>query len=104
MNHPNPTQAHGRPALAADDAARTAKPDDAKRQPEALATFAAAARREGRKPDRLGYEADAETAPIPADPAIKDEAATRVLREGVLGSDQAADAAADALPDRTRST
>lgn len=74
------------------------------KQPEALATFAATARNEGRKPDEIGLEATPETAGIPTDSAKKDEAATKVLREGVLHTDQGAEEAVDALPDRTLDT
>ena len=49
-----------------------------------------------------GLEATPETAPIPTDSAKKDDAATKVLREGVLKTDQGAEEAIDALPDRTR--
>jgi hypothetical protein len=73
-----------------------------KGQPEALATFAAAARRDGKKPDQVGLDATAETAAIPASPEQKAEAATKVLREGVTGRDEGAEEAIDALPDRTR--
>lgn len=72
------------------------------KQPEALATFAAAARKDGKKPADIGLEATSETAPIPTDSAKKDDAATKVLREGVLKTDQGAEEAIDALPDRTR--
>ncbi len=72
------------------------------KQPEALATFAATARNEGRKPDDIGLEATPETSGIPTDPDQKAKAATKVLREGVLHRDQGADEAVDALPDRTR--
>lgn len=72
------------------------------RQPEALATFAAAARADGKKPDTIGLEATDETAPLPSDTKDKASAATKVLREGVLKTDQGADEAIDALPDRTR--
>ncbi|WP_306224522.1 hypothetical protein [Bosea beijingensis] len=72
------------------------------KQPEALATFAAAARKDGKKPADIGLEATPETAPIPTDSAKKDDAATKVLREGVLKTDQGAEEAIDALPDRTR--
>lgn len=71
-------------------------------QPEALATFAASARNEGRKPDDIGLTATPDTAPIPTSPDDKAQAATKVLREGVLGRDQGADEAVEALPDRTR--
>lgn len=72
------------------------------KQPEALATFAAAARKDGKKPDDIGLEATPETEPLPTDPKQKAKAATKVLREGVLHKDQGADDAIDALPDRTR--
>ena len=71
-------------------------------QPEALATFAASARNDGRKPKEIGLEATKATAPLKTSPALKQGAATKVLREGVLGRKQGADAAIDKLPDRTR--
>jgi hypothetical protein len=74
--------------------------DEAKGQPEALATFAAAARNDGKKPDSIGLGATQETAPIPTSPKAKAGAATRVLQEGVTGQDRNADEAVDALPDR----
>ena len=70
-------------------------------RPEALAKFAEVARNGDGKPVRNGTEATAETAPIPTDPTQKQDAATRVLREGVLQQDQGADEAIDKLPDRT---
>ena len=73
-----------------------------KGQPEALATFAAAARRDGRKPDEVGLDATDETAPLPASSEQKAKAATKVLREGVTGREEGAEEAIDALPDRTR--
>lgn len=76
----------------------------ARGQPEALATFAAAARGKGMKPAELGLKATADTAPIATSSRKKDEAATKVLREGVTKRDQGAEQAIDALPDRTRST
>ncbi|MGO4736793.1 hypothetical protein AB4099_09630 [Bosea sp. 2KB_26] len=72
------------------------------KQPEALATFAAAARGDGKKPDKIGLEATPETKALPTDPKLKTDAATKVLREGVLHKDQGADEAIDKLPDRTR--
>lgn len=74
----------------------------AKEQPESLATFAATARNDGKKPAEIGLEATPETEGIPADPKKKADAATKVLREGVLHKDQGAGEAIDALPDRTR--
>ena len=70
-------------------------------RPEALAKFAEVARNDDGKPVRNGIEATRQTAPIPTDPAQKQDAATRVLREGVLKQDQGADEAIDRLPDRT---
>lgn len=70
-------------------------------RPEALAKFAEVARNGDGNPVRNGTEATAETAPIPTDPTQKQDAATRVLREGVLKQDQGADEAIDRLPDRT---
>lgn len=74
------------------------------KQPETLATFAAAARGGGKKPENIGLEATPETAPLPTNSKDKDVAATKVLREGVLKTDQGADKAIDKLPDRTRAT
>ncbi len=71
-----------------------------KAQPEALATFAAAAVHGGKKPDDVGLEATLATAAIPTNPADKNDAASKVLREGVLGTDQGADEAINRLPDR----
>lgn len=73
-------------------------------QPEALATFAAAARADGKKPDDIGLEATPETAPIPTDPKEKAAAAAKVLRAGATGDRQGVDEAVDRLPDRTRTT
>ena len=70
-------------------------------RPEALAKFAEVARNDDGKPVRNGTEANAENAPIPMDPAQKQDAATKVLREGVLKQDQGADEAIERLPDRT---
>ena len=71
-----------------------------KERPEALATFAEAARQKGKKPEDLGLEADENTAPIPTDPDKKQEAATKVLHEGATGEDTGAEEAIDRLPDR----
>jgi hypothetical protein len=70
-------------------------------RPEALAKFAEVARNRDGKPVRTGIEATPETSPIPTDPLQKQDAATKVLREGVLNQDQGADEAIDRLPDRT---
>lgn len=71
-------------------------------QPEALATFAEAARQGGRKPDDVGLTATPDTAPMETDPKRKHEAAAKVLQEGATGEDRGADAAVSSLPDRTR--
>jgi hypothetical protein len=70
-------------------------------RPEALAKFAEVARSEDGRPVRSGVEATAETASIPMDPTLKQDAATRVLREAVSKKDQGAEEAIDRLPDRT---
>ena len=69
-------------------------------QPEALATFAEASRAKSKTPDKSSLTATDETAPIPTNSRKKDEAATKVLREGVTGTDQGAEEAVDELPDR----
>lgn len=74
------------------------------KQPEALATFAASARNDGKKPREIGLRATPETSPLRTDTRQKADAATKVLREGVLHKSQGADEAIDALPDRTRDT
>ncbi|MGO4173907.1 hypothetical protein [Bosea sp. TAF32] len=74
------------------------------KQPESLATFSATAKNAGKKPKDVALTATPETMPIPTDPTKKADAATKVLREGVLHRDQGADKAIDALPDRTRTT
>jgi hypothetical protein len=70
-------------------------------RPEALAKFAEVARNDDGKPVREGVEATKETAPIPTDPKLKQNAATKVLREGVLHRKQGAKEAIEKLPDRT---
>ena len=70
-------------------------------RPEALAKFAEVARHDDGKPVREGVEATEETAAIPTNPKLKQDAGTRVLREGVLHKDQGAKQAIDKLPDRT---
>jgi hypothetical protein len=70
-------------------------------RPEALAKFAEVARHDDGQPVRKGVEATKETAAIPTDPKLKQDAGTKVLREGVLHTDQGAKEAIDKLPDRT---
>ncbi len=77
----------------------TIDPKDA--QPEALARFAEAARQTDGKGDKPGLHSDKDTAAIPTDPRLKQDAATKVLREGVTHRDQGAKEAIDRLPDRT---
>lgn len=78
------------------------KPPQANQNPEALATFAATARNGGKRPKDHPERATAETAPIPADPKAKDEAARQVLKAGVDHAPERAQAAVNAVPDRTR--
>jgi hypothetical protein len=78
------------------------KTEDASRQPEALATFAAATRTASRTSPNGGLKITEDTGPIKGDLAAQQDAATRVLREGAIGKDQGAQDAIDALPDRTR--
>lgn len=68
-------------------------------RPEALAQFAESARH-GEQAGVTGLTATAHTAPIPTDPKLKDEAATRVLAEGATGEDLAAEEYVERLPDR----
>ena len=70
-------------------------------RPEALAKFAEVARNDDGRPVRDGTQANSENAPIPTDLELKQDAATKVLREGVLKRDQGADEAIEKLPDRT---
>jgi hypothetical protein len=80
-------------------------------QPEALARFAESARNEsgknsgdkknsGNKADRPGLKADRQTKPISTDPKLKQDAATKVLREGVFERNENSREAIDKLPDR----
>ncbi len=76
------------------------KTDRSKSQPEVLAKFGEAARDQDGKPDKPGLRATPETAPVAMEPKLKQEAATKVLREGVFHRDEGADEAIDKLPDR----
>jgi hypothetical protein len=69
-------------------------------QPESLSRFGQAARSQQSVANKPGLFADAETAPDFVDSEQKDDAATRVLREGATGKDHGADEAIHALPDR----
>ena len=70
-------------------------------QGRTLAKFAEVARHDDGQPVREGAEATKETAAIPTDPKLKQDAATKVLREGVLHRNQGAKKAIEKLPDRT---
>jgi hypothetical protein len=70
-------------------------------EPEALAKFAQVARNKHGQPVREGVEAKPSTSAIPTDPVLKQDAATKVLREGVYHTDQGAQEAINRLPDRT---
>ena len=76
------------------------KTDTTKTQPEVLAKFGEAARDMDGKPDKPGLRANEETAPVGMNPNQKQDAATKVLREGVFKRDEGADEAIDKLPDR----
>jgi hypothetical protein len=81
------------------------KPNDAAargQQPEALATFAEAARQGGKKPKDFGLKASRATSPLRGDLRHEEDAATKILKENATGHDEGGKAAAHALPDRTR--
>ena len=61
---------------------KAAEPD---RLPEALETFAAAARNQGRKPADEGLAATPDTAPRPADLSAEQKDATDILNAGATG-------------------
>jgi hypothetical protein len=71
-------------------------------QPEVLAGLAAAARAGGQKPKEDGLTATPSTAPVSANVAQEVDAATKVLREGAMGTDQGAAEAIKNLPDRAQ--
>ncbi len=73
-------------------------------RPETLAKFAEVARHDDGQPVREGVEATKETSAISTNPKLKQDAATKVLREGVLHRDQGAKNAIKKLPDRTAKT
>lgn len=70
-------------------------------QPEALAKLAKSARRDDGTAVRDGLKADRETSAIATDPKLEQDAATKVLQEGVTHHDHGAKEAIDRLPDRT---
>ena len=53
--------------------------------PEALETFAAAARNKGKKPADQGLTATPETAPVSADLGAEEKAAADILNAGATG-------------------
>lgn len=69
-------------------------------QPETLSRFAESARKDDPTPEKPGLVANKQTKPIPTDPKLKQDAATKVLREGVMHRDEGADEAIAKLPDR----
>jgi len=80
------------------------KPVDATRgrQPEALATFADAARKGGKKPDDIGLDATPASAPLPGSLDDEERTAANILNENATGRDQGGKAGARKLLDRTR--
>lgn len=78
------------------------KRSKAKEQPEALATFAAAARSEDKIAPNGGLQSTNDTKSIADNLAAKHDVATKILRENVTGIDEGGTDAARALPDRTR--
>ena len=77
-----------------------AKNTDSHRQPEALAKFGESARDQNSETKRPGLFANTESAAIPTDPNLKQDAAEKVFREGVFHHDEGADEAIKKLPDR----
>jgi hypothetical protein len=69
-------------------------------QPEALRSLKSAAKSGSRKPRDQGLEAKSDTAPIPASPEQKQDAAAKVLREGVKKNPQGMEEAAKKAPRR----
>ncbi|MBV8426031.1 MAG: hypothetical protein JOZ30_04410 [Hyphomicrobiales bacterium] len=80
------------------------KPAKRGQQPEALATFAEAARHGGKKPAEIGLEATPASGPLPGDLEQEEEAAAKVLNEGATGQEKGGKKAAHDLPDRTRTS
>ena len=80
------------------------KPAKRGQQPEALATFAEAARHGGKKPDDIGFEATPASGPLSGDLDQEEEAAAKILNEDATGQEKGGKKAARDLPDRTRTT
>jgi hypothetical protein len=86
------------------NAAKSKGANRAGQQPEALATFAEAAHRGGKKPDDVGLKATTATAPLRGDLKREESAAAKIFNENATGHEKGGKAAARQLPDRTRST
>ena len=72
-------------------------------EPEVLAKFGKSARQQpDGQPVRDGMTADGETKGVATDPKLKQDAATKVLREGAMHKDQGSEEAIDKLPDRVK--
>jgi hypothetical protein len=69
-----------------------AKPTETKEQPEALATFAAAARNQSKKPTDQGLTATPETSGKPGDLAAEEKDAADILGGNATGDKARADA------------
>lgn len=69
-------------------------------QPEALRSLKSAAKAGSQKPRDQGLEARGDTAPIPASPEQEQDAAAKVLQEGVKKNPQGMEEAAKKAPKR----
>ena len=69
-------------------------------QPEALRSLKSAAKAGSRKPDDQGLEARGDTAPVSASPEQEQDAAAKVLREGVKKNPRGMEKAAKKAPRR----
>ena len=69
-------------------------------QPEALRSLKSAAKAGSRKPEGQGLEARGDTAPVPASPEQEQDAAAKVLREGVKKNPRGMEEAAKKAPRR----
>jgi hypothetical protein len=69
-------------------------------QPEALRSLKSAAKAGSRKPDDQGLEARGDTAPVSASPEQEQDAAAKVLREGVKKNPRGMAEAAKKAPRR----
>ena len=69
-------------------------------QPEALRSLKSAAKAGSQKPKEQGLDARSDTAPIAASPEQEQDAAAKVLREGVEKNPQGMEEAAKKAPPR----